>query len=48
MKRRRFTEEMGYSVQLAERPGPFPTLTFAGCSEPTWQEEIGMDVYAVL
>jgi hypothetical protein len=23
MKRKRFSEEMGYSVQLAERPDPF-------------------------
>lgn len=48
MKRKRFTEEMGYSVQLAECPTPFGKTGFASCSEPTWQEEIGMGVYAGL
>ncbi|TIU43545.1 MAG: IS110 family transposase, partial [Mesorhizobium sp.] len=48
MKRKRFTEEMGYSVQLAERLAPFRIMTFVRCSEPTWQEEIGMSVYAAL
>lgn len=28
MKGQRFTEEMGYSVQLAERLAPFRIMTF--------------------
>lgn len=47
MKRKGFAEEMGYSVSSLNA-WPLFGSTFVRCSEPTWQEEIGIGFYAGL